>query len=59
MANSGNIIGAIDSPNQFVESKGRSLAYRSIGTGKPIPPASGRGGATHRDLRTRRSLSGR
>ncbi|TKD00316.1 alpha/beta fold hydrolase [Polyangium fumosum] len=27
---------AITAPNQFVESKGRRLAYRSIGTGKPI-----------------------
>ena len=36
MANSGNIISAIDTPNQFVEIKGRKLAYRSIGTGKPI-----------------------
>ncbi|MDI1451682.1 alpha/beta hydrolase [Polyangium sp. 6x1] len=27
---------AIHAPNQFVESNGRRLAYRSIGTGKPI-----------------------
>ncbi|MGE0423617.1 MAG: alpha/beta fold hydrolase [Reyranellaceae bacterium] len=30
------ISGALDAPNQFVEAKGRTLAYRSIGTGKPI-----------------------
>lgn len=28
--------GAIDAPNQFIETGGRSLAYRSIGDGKPI-----------------------
>jgi len=27
---------AVTAPNQFVESNGRRLAYRSIGTGKPI-----------------------
>jgi pimeloyl-ACP methyl ester carboxylesterase len=27
---------AIDSPNQFIESNGRKLAYRSIGSGKPL-----------------------
>ncbi|HJW45516.1 MAG TPA: alpha/beta hydrolase [Lysobacter sp.] len=27
---------AITAPNQFLESRGRRLAYRSIGTGKPI-----------------------
>jgi pimeloyl-ACP methyl ester carboxylesterase len=30
------VVTAIDTPNQFVEIKGRKLAYRSIGTGKPI-----------------------
>jgi len=31
-----SLISAITAPNQFVESNGRRLAYRSIGTGKPI-----------------------
>jgi pimeloyl-ACP methyl ester carboxylesterase len=30
------IVNAVDAPNQFVETNGRRLAYRSIGTGKPI-----------------------
>lgn len=29
-------VNAVSAPNQFVESDGRTLAYRSIGTGKPI-----------------------
>ena len=28
--------GAVTAPNQFVETRGRRLAYRSIGTGKPF-----------------------
>lgn len=28
--------GAVDAPNRFVEVNGRRIAYRSIGTGKPI-----------------------
>jgi pimeloyl-ACP methyl ester carboxylesterase len=36
MANFQGIAGAIDAPNQFVETHGRKLAYRSIGEGKPI-----------------------
>jgi pimeloyl-ACP methyl ester carboxylesterase len=27
---------AVDAPNQFVESNGRKLAYRSVGSGKPL-----------------------
>lgn len=36
MAETHSIVGAIDAPNQFVEVNGRRLAYRSIGSGKPI-----------------------
>ena len=36
MASSADLISAIDAPNQFVETNGRKLAYRSIGQGKPI-----------------------
>jgi pimeloyl-ACP methyl ester carboxylesterase len=31
-----SVVTAIDAPNQFIKVKGRKLAYRSIGTGKPI-----------------------
>ena len=27
---------AVDAPNRFIESNGRKLAYRSIGSGKPL-----------------------
>lgn len=31
-----NAVSAVEAPNQFVETNGRTLAYRSIGTGRPI-----------------------
>jgi pimeloyl-ACP methyl ester carboxylesterase len=34
--NSRTPFSAVDAPNLFVETKGRQLAYRSIGSGKPI-----------------------
>lgn len=31
-----SVVSAVNTPNQFLESKGRRLAYRSLGTGQPI-----------------------
>ncbi len=36
MSTSESTITAVNAPNQFVETNGRKLAYRSIGAGKPI-----------------------
>lgn len=30
------VAGAVDAPNEFVETGGRRLAYRSVGTGRPL-----------------------
>jgi len=36
MSSSKFTVSAVTAPNQFVETNGRRLAYRSIGSGKPI-----------------------